>query len=240
MIRVLVHGEAGRVGRDLEEHAAGLSEVDRMEVLSVENRGDVEAPSLGLTAPGLLRLVVRRPPCDVVRRPDRGLPRRPVGYPYDVHEALAPGRGVPGAAVLLPDLLEAQEAREEVLRPVGRGFEEGDAGDLAYRVLLGDGAPRPPGGGCSVQSWPRDDLDSEPVRVLEGEDGLVEAARGGSEADAVLDEALRPVSEGVLRHREGGRPDLSRSAPSARRPGPGEERHDRTGGAASVAVIEVV
>src|SRR3954470_16317980 len=38
--RILVHGETGRHGRDLEEHPARLPEVDRLEVLPVENLGD--------------------------------------------------------------------------------------------------------------------------------------------------------------------------------------------------------
>src|SRR4029453_8150731 len=35
--RVAVHGEAGPVAGDLEEHAAGLAEVDRVEVVAIDD-----------------------------------------------------------------------------------------------------------------------------------------------------------------------------------------------------------
>src|SRR5215210_3600804 len=42
--RILVQGETGQYSRDLEEHPARLTEVDRLEVLSVENLRDRVAP----------------------------------------------------------------------------------------------------------------------------------------------------------------------------------------------------
>src|SRR5680860_306978 len=61
-----VDGEPGRIGGDLQEHAAGLAEVDGAEVVAVDDRRDVIAVLDDLLAPCLLRLVVGRAPGDMV------------------------------------------------------------------------------------------------------------------------------------------------------------------------------
>src|SRR4051812_14890082 len=66
-VRVLVDGEAGREGRDLEEDAARLAEVDRPEVVAVLHRGDETAGVGSSPLPGELVVVLGRPG-DVVHR----------------------------------------------------------------------------------------------------------------------------------------------------------------------------
>ena len=46
MLEILVAREAGRVGGNFEEHATGFAEVDRVEILPVDLRRDIE-PSRG-------------------------------------------------------------------------------------------------------------------------------------------------------------------------------------------------
>ena len=57
---------AGRVGRDLEENAARLVEIDRMEVLSVHNRTDADALAGQRFAPVHFGFIGRRTPRDMM------------------------------------------------------------------------------------------------------------------------------------------------------------------------------
>src|SRR5215218_6348546 len=63
---VLVRGEPGTVGCDLEEHPAGLAEVDGTEVVAVDLRRHTESRAPYPLPPRRVFLVVRRPKCDVV------------------------------------------------------------------------------------------------------------------------------------------------------------------------------
>src|SRR4051812_5732163 len=81
MFGVLVGGEPRREGRDLEENAARLAEVDRAEVVAILDGGDEPACAFDATLPGKL-LLVRGRPGDVVDRArarQRALGRRIVG-----------------------------------------------------------------------------------------------------------------------------------------------------------------
>src|SRR3954469_3848079 len=64
----LVDEEAGRVGRDLDQHAVGHAEVDRAEVLAVLDGRRAQAELGEVLEPGGLLGVIRRAPRDVVRR----------------------------------------------------------------------------------------------------------------------------------------------------------------------------
>ena len=57
-------------------------------------------------------------------------------------------------------------------------------------VLGRDGAPGP----SSTSVFRGDELDAEPVGVLEGEDGIPEAVARFLETDSLFDQALRPVA----------------------------------------------
>src|SRR5919112_2456728 len=66
VLRVLVCGEPGTVGCDLEEHPSGLAEVDRTEVVTVDLRRHAKTGAPYPLAPGSVFLIVRRPKGDVV------------------------------------------------------------------------------------------------------------------------------------------------------------------------------
>ena len=70
-VRRLVGGKAGRIGGHLEDDATGLVEVDGVEVLAIEHRGDVQAGVHQSLAPPLLRRVVGKAPGDVMDRAHR-------------------------------------------------------------------------------------------------------------------------------------------------------------------------
>src|SRR5205807_7986134 len=62
----LIDREAGAVGRDLEQHAAGLGEVALREIAAVPHRRHAQPFFEDLQAPPLLGLLLRRSPRDVV------------------------------------------------------------------------------------------------------------------------------------------------------------------------------
>src|SRR5947209_16269392 len=64
---VLVDREARRQGGDLEQHAAGLPEVDRLEVIAIADVGDVSSGLADPLLPGQV-VLVSRGPGDVVHR----------------------------------------------------------------------------------------------------------------------------------------------------------------------------
>src|SRR5438093_8747721 len=43
LTRLLIKREPGRIRSDLKEHAAGVPEIDRVEILSIHDRGDIES-----------------------------------------------------------------------------------------------------------------------------------------------------------------------------------------------------
>jgi hypothetical protein len=67
VLRVLVHREAGAERCDLEQDAARLAEVDRLEVEAVDDRRRAQARALDGGAPGLVIRLLGRPR-DVVHR----------------------------------------------------------------------------------------------------------------------------------------------------------------------------
>ena len=111
MLQRLVGREAGPDRGDLEEHAARLPEVDRLEVEAVDHRGRMRARFGHAPLPGLV-LVHRRGPRDVVdgaRARDPALGRR--GVVGVVRAAfLAAGLPAVGAAFEAERLLEKRAA----------------------------------------------------------------------------------------------------------------------------------
>src|SRR5437763_3459718 len=112
----LVDGEAGSVGRDLEQDAARLAIVDRLEVPAVDHRRDVAADAHQLLPPGLLRLRVGRPPGDVMDRADGFLPLRPFRRLDHVEDRVRPAcSGFEARPVaLLAHHPETHRARQQV------------------------------------------------------------------------------------------------------------------------------
>ena len=66
VLGVLVGGEAGSVGGDLEEDAARLAEVERLEVVAVDDVGDADAGRPYPVSPGAVLGIVRSAESDVM------------------------------------------------------------------------------------------------------------------------------------------------------------------------------
>ena len=143
----LVDGEAGRVGGDLEQHPAGLAEVDRLEVLPVEDLGDLHAPREQLLrASCVIVAQVRRPERHVVHRAaglqapvaaDTG--RTSTRAPEPPPAIAEPGPVALLAARLIPSSSVSMRGGRVEL-PLGQG----DGVQAADRVLGGDvGHPVP-------------------------------------------------------------------------------------------------
>src|SRR5579884_1475545 len=98
---VLVGGEAGTVGGDLEEDAAGLAEVDRAEVETVNHRGGTQAGVRQALAPGAVLVVVGGAEGDVVDAADADAAAAQVGALLEVDL---------GAQAAGADLIDADRA----------------------------------------------------------------------------------------------------------------------------------
>ena len=72
----IVGREPRRIGGDLEQDAARLAKVDRMEVHAIDDRRDVADARRELGAPLLLLVVGQRPECDVMDHPGAEIARR--------------------------------------------------------------------------------------------------------------------------------------------------------------------
>src|SRR5204862_1848509 len=125
----LVDREAGADGRDLEQHAARLAEVDRLEVEAVDDWRRMAARGDHALAPRLL-LVRLAGPRDVMHRPgalEAALRRRVV---VDVEAAALVATSFPPG--------REPEPPEEGRRAVDVRRVRPDAGEAAERVLARD------------------------------------------------------------------------------------------------------
>ena len=130
----LVHRKARRVGGDLEEHAAGRAEVDRLEALSVDHRRHVEPGCdrpLAPVLPHLRRLGAERDMVDgLCPRPARGSAMAP----EPIHHRTAPFRGRAQSLGVVGPLMArhgvSHHLRRQPRRRSGIGQTQGDGGLL--------------------------------------------------------------------------------------------------------------
>lgn len=233
----LIEGEAWGVGGEFKEDAAGLVEVDGMEVGTVLDGGDGGVAG-DLLAPGELGGVVRGTEGDVMDGAGAGSAKGGKGVDEEV-DVVAEGGATGGEAMpvaLFGDLLEAHE-----IEGGGGGskaaFEEGDAEEAADGVLGGDvrEARRVAGDGGGVT----DEFELHAVRIGEGEEMLGEAG-GEMAGDAFTIEALLPEVERVKGNAEGSVGGFAGTGEAGPGVGPREEGEDGAGGAGVVAEVEVI
>src|SRR5215216_3138541 len=134
---VLVRGEPGTVGCDLEEHPAGLAEVDGTEVVAVDLRRHTESRAPYPLPPRRVFLVVRRPKCDVVDAAPSQIRLRRPGPLDDPYLSPRPPRTdleVDDAPIIL-DVLPNDTETEHLTENPRRVFQ------VAYRELHRTEAP---------------------------------------------------------------------------------------------------
>jgi hypothetical protein len=240
---VLVDGEAGALGGELEQHAAGLHEVDRAEPEAVDHLGRSAAGAGDGVAQGLLVLAVGHRPREVVDAADAPGAAAPLGVLAHVEDAAGAARGRAGEdeahpAVLLADALEAHHLGQEA-------FARGDlaqrgAGAVQPADLLGGrhGARVPGGEREGVRSL--DQGKAQAVGIGEGQGALAEARGDRLDADAGGAQAALPGVEGPERHRQVGLLDHADTRGAGLGVGPGEEGQVGSGVALAVRVEQVV
>src|SRR5438128_2886937 len=235
----LVHGEAGLVGGDLEQDAARLAEVDRAEVLALDDRRHVTARLDQHLAPVQLVGVVGRAPRDVVDGADRLLPHRRLRRVEHIEDrGRATRAGFEARAVALRrDLAKTHRVGQEVDGGLVRFLGQRDGVEAADLVMRIDRAVRPwlP---ALVGRFPGQ-LDLDAVEVLEHQSVGAEAgwacASDAELAQAPGPELQRPARDGERDHGH---------LPTPRRPprqvGPAEEGHGAARRTEVVAEIDVV
>ena len=102
----------------------------------------------------------------------------------------------------------------------------------------GHAAPAP--AGLGLEALDAGQGEPRPVGILERERRCAEALDGRVVGDALLDQALGPVTDRALRNAEHGLLRFADAEPSGRGPLPGEKGEDRARMAGRVAVIEVI
>src|SRR5207302_5148452 len=75
----LIYCEAGGIGRNLKEDASRFAKVNRVEVLAIQHRRDVEVETGQYLAPGLLAFISGRSPSHVM---DGSISHMPAPQPW--------------------------------------------------------------------------------------------------------------------------------------------------------------
>src|SRR5688500_16806926 len=110
---VFVHGEARPIGRELEEHAARLLEVDRLEPEAVDDRRGMRTVGNHLIPHVHLMRVVIHAPREMVDAADPPPPASLGWRLANVDHTGGTGKAVARPAVLLADALKPQRAFDE-------------------------------------------------------------------------------------------------------------------------------
>ena len=233
----LIEGKSRRVRGEFEEHAAGLTEIDRMEIGPVEDGSDVQMLGEDL-APFFLRRIVLGAECDVVHGAGSGASelRGRIDDQIDVIAEGAAFGGVAHPLTFSADFLEAHQVQD------GGGFgffllQEGHTEEASDRVFGRDGgeAWSVRIGGVGVG----DDFNFHAVGIGEGEHLFFETL-AVLEQKALAAQPFLPVFEGGGGDAESGFGHFTGAGVSASGVGPGKEREDRAGRTGVVAEVEVI
>ena len=242
----LVQREAGRVGRQFEQHTARLPKIHRPEILPVPHLGGMEA-GLDHTVPhrqfgGIIPDAERHMmhgPGATGRRPE------PADAPHvdqqtcrSTTHPVAPGRAV------LADGPETERIGKDLLGRVAGLGPDRHRMDAAYGLFR-----RHPGragpAGARLGGRITDQFQHQSVRIGKGQDLLGAAgherpAGGSLVLHAVADEPFDPEADRLGQDRERRDRDLSGSVAPGPGAGPGKEREEAAGSAGLVAEVEVI
>src|SRR5918995_1024451 len=250
VVGVLVRGEARTVGGDLEEHPAGLAEVDGTEVEAVYLRRHAKTEAPDPLPPCRVLLIIRRPESDVVNAAPPQARYRRLGSLHDQHFRPGPARpdleddGALIAPLVLVHLPEAEHlgeyprrGREIPHRKLHRS-KAPDTGLSRHRTALPRDTTRDP-----VVSTIVHEPQPLALGVGEGYEAATPALLDAAVLDAELRKPLGPeVQRLAPRHPELNRRNLARARVVGRDPQvrPVEEGHLRTRPPQLVTVEQVI
>src|SRR3989442_9929274 len=143
MRRILVGGEARTFGRNLEQHAAWLLEVHRLEPEAIDLLGGVTAGGDHLFADRMLMLVIVHAPGEMMHAADAPRAPRADRHFADVDDARGVWEAVARPAMLVAQSREAEGAREERDRRLDVALPELRAVQSANLALRRDRAAVP-------------------------------------------------------------------------------------------------
>ena len=236
----LVDGKARRVGRDFEQNAARLAEINRAKILPVELMGRPQA-EIGdeLLRHRRLGRVVGGAKGDVMHR----TAAEPAGQKTfrfaDIDDAADRVAGAEaGKCSVTAGVAKSQNIGQHRSRACCVFDHQRDAVKTAHSVFGGNGAGAP--GRLGFGAGHADQRETHAVRIGKRQHRVAEALFRRLVRDAVFDETVRPIADGARRHAECGLLCQADAAASRRRVLPGKERQDGAGMADLVAIIEMV
>src|SRR5215207_5540997 len=248
MLRVLVRGEAGAVSGDLEEDAARLPEVERLEVVAVDDVGDANAGGPHPVSPGPVLGVIRGTERDVMDPAAAEPGGWEIGTLLDTYLRAGSARtaleddGAQRGVVrrgIVAGLPEAEDVGEHTRGGSETIDGQGDVVEAADLVLQRDRAPLPRSESDVVAASHQG--ETLPLRIGEAQCRAPRDLHHAAVREAPLVETLGPPLErGAVRHAQADLDDAPRAGEIRSHAGPVEEGHLGAGAAGFVAVEEVV
>ena len=236
---IFVRREPRTVGRDLEQHAAGLPEVHRLEPEPIDDAGRVSAGRLDLRPHGQLMRVIVHAPGQMVHRAHAPAAAPLVGRLADVHEAGGVAEPVPRPSVFVAQALEAERAGEEAARRDGAALPQPRAVEAANLPFRRHGAAIPRRERPRRSRGAFDERQAKPVRVDDRKVPVAESRLHRVRRERRIARAARPSTRGCPRESPGSsrppgrvRSGAAHSAPTERTSGrcPGCPRRPRRTG----------
>ena len=240
MGRIFVRREARTVGGDLEQHAAGLLEVHRLEPEAIDDAGRLAARGLDLCPHRQLMRVIVHAPGKMVHRAHAPAAAPLIGRLADVDEACRVGKPVPRPSVLVAQALEAERAGQEAARGDGAALPEPRAVQAANLPLRRHGAAVPRRERPRRSRGALDERQAKPVHVDDRQVPVAESRFRRLDANAVSLEPRAPVLQAAGGNLEARFDRQAVPDPRRRVPRPREERQVGARAALGVRVEEVI
>src|SRR5207237_8647344 len=133
----LIHREAGGIGRDLKEDASRFAKVNRVEVLAIQHRRDIEVKTSQHPAPGELTLISRRSPGHMMDRSTGHMAASESRCTAHIHIGSRPlfTDGIAEHAVLLAQKSKAHRPGQELGRALVAVLGQGDGMHAPNRMF---------------------------------------------------------------------------------------------------------
>jgi len=188
-----IHCEPWKISCDLKEDASRFAKVNRVEVLAIQHRRDIEVKTSQRPAPGLFALISRRSPGHMM---DGSTSYMAASQPRSTAHIHIRSRSfltdcIAVHAVLLTEKTKAQGLGQELGRALVAVLGQGDGMHAPNRMFGWDRSRFP--GGTQLGLQVSDQFEGEPIRVLQGKDGFVKTRCRCCGGDALLTQALDPI-----------------------------------------------